>query len=44
MLLGGRAYLIALILSLSGEIPSLDISIPKNFNLFLIKVHYLCLT
>ena len=39
ILLDGKACWVALILVLSGEIPSLEISIPKNFNLSVIKIH-----
>ena len=39
LLLGGRACIIALILFLPGEIPSLEISIPKSFNLSVMKIH-----
>ena len=39
ILLGGRACLIVLMLFLSSEIPSLEISVPKNFNSSVIKIH-----
>ena len=38
ILLGSRACLIAFIFFMSGAILSLDISIPKNFNLSVIKI------